>query len=167
MSLSNNLSNQKGNQINVFVQKNLLQYQKVDETIPIVLFVILNTFSINLFWRKSFVLHRDLPLSVLSEMFAIVVLNADSWGLHMIVVVTIIVCCVSNWIFKSGRVAQKPRNALDHQDLINFILTSFTIYVLVQQSNQLFIKETIEEKRVHFMKLWASIPILSLFQLIR
>ena len=167
MSLSQTCLVQNENFTAIFVESNVPRYQKVDGYIPTLLFVTFTTLGLNLFWRKSFVLSRDMPVVLLSELFAIVVLTFKLWEPWIITVVTVIACCLLHHVFKSGSQSQKPRNSLDGQDVTNFILTACSIYALIHQNNQMLLKEKAEEKQFHLMKLWISIPILSLFQLIR
>ena len=147
--------------------KNIEKNQMNIEYITNALFVTLATIGVNLFWRKSFLLSRDLPAILLIEIFAFAFLKTASFGSGMAMFLIIIAFCVLRSIFKPVTPNDKQRNKLDIQDLINFVLTSCTIYSLVQHNNRLFSRETKEERRFHLMKLWTSIPILSLFQLIR
>ena len=145
------------------VEKNQINIEYITNT----LFVTLATLGVNLFWRKSFLLSRDLPAILLIETFAFAFLKTASFGPEMIMFLIIIAFYVIQSIFKTASHSQKQRNKLDIQDLINFVLTACTIYSLVQHNNRLFSRETKVGKRFHLMKLWTSIPILSLFQLIR
>ena len=167
MSLSNNCLAQNENLIAIFGESNVPRYQKVGGYLHTLIFVTFTTIGLNLFWRKSFVLSRDMPVVLLSELFAILVLTFKLWEPWIITVVTVIACCLLHHVFKSGSQSQKPRNSLDCQDLTNFILTACSIYALIHQNNQMLLKEKAEEKQFHLMKLWISIPMLSLFQLIR
>ena len=143
----------------------------INSTISLV-FVLLTTFGFNLFWRKSFVASRDLHMVVLSEIIAVAIFQANETDLmarHKLILLAVVVLCIYQEITVtfSGKNMKRPRNGLDCQDLINFILTASTVSFLVKRSNQASSYITVDEKIRDLEILWASIPILSLFQIVR
>ena len=164
-----NQSDEVGNLTHVLLRTNVEEYQKNHNYIATVLFVTFATIGINLFWRKSFVLSRDLPFILLSEIIAIVVFISTSSQTWTVIFASTIAFCLLHWTLNSKVVHsyRRPRNALDIQDLINFIFTAATIYILVLHNRQMFAKETNGNACLGLMQLWTSIPILSIFQIIR
>ena len=62
---------------------------------------------------------------------------------------------------RQGIKPNEPRNGLDSQDLINFVCTSATVWILMNGNIM------IDEKYTDMKTLMAAIPILSLFQITR
>ena len=167
MLQSCNHSDPMGNLTHTLIRTNAEEYEKNHNYIDSILFVTFTTIGINLFWRKSFVLSRDLPFILLSEIIAIAVYISVFSQTWTFIVTCTIAFCVLHWMLKVVHDNQSPRNALDIQDLINFIFTAATIYVLVHHNRRIFAKESSGRRCQYLMQLWTSIPILSLFQIIR
>ena len=139
------------------------------------LFVAFTAVGINTFWRKSFILSRDLSMIITSEILAIAILLGFHSGLDFsweqiffcgIAMAFTLGIHLYYWMTDGNKI-KRPRNGLDVQDFINFVCTATTILSLVYQNSLPLANAEFDRTSDNMMKLWASIPILSLFQITR
>ena len=167
-----NNSNSAINMIYTFIEFNDKLQKPFINSGYCLIFVVLAAFGFNMFWRKSFVFSRDFQLVLLSEIIAITIIKAAHTGFvtwHQLFLMGAIALCIYPgiaWVY-SGSTMKRPRNRLDSQDIINFFFTAATISILVRHNCIASAHVKFDEKLGDMTKLWASIPILSLFQITR
>ena len=113
------------------------------------LFIVLTAFGFNMFWRKSFILSRDLMLVILCETIAFAIFLAshfdfmakDQFFLYCTAIILpgfLLLTYKATYAVKTGENNTEPlRKALDQQDIVNFIFTGMTVGFLVRHHDQI------------------------------
>ena len=163
------------NETCLIIESNAKDSQSFINSYACPLFVAFTSFGINTFWRKSFILSRDFYMVIISEILAIATLQAFQGGfvfgheqffVYGIALAFTLGYHLYQWMTDWNKI-QTPRNGLDFQDFVNFVCTATTILILVYQHNSPSSLAETDGTSDYMMKLWASIPILSLFQITR